>query len=427
MKQVLLNIIDFRYCIGKQQIWLYAYIMTFFCYAATTSLTDPLLALSIVIFTIAPLQPAFLMFVFYLLWEYVTTFSFGVTAVMLMQMIMLAKFIIQGKLLPSCFTYKQVKAKRLQMSLFFYISFTAFLSFVFYHSTTGIGYVFKVLITFYSITFLKSDNSFFCYLKSITHVLMFSALIATIYGTTHETGLERWIHGMGGSVIQLYGTLGTTRMALFYLVGIVYFLYFQNNKKIKLIGLAVFIVLTLMTVSLTAVVLLCIVMLVYLISHGKVKKIIQYSVLSILLIISTYPIWSTFSFVLPVLDRIEYSTDAMEQGDTNAALSGREDLKNFYVQQFENSRIGTKVLGLPNTPMEVTGFDMNSHNTYIDILFYFGYIGLILLFIFQFEQFKLMKSSMYFYPLITLKLIILIGASSVSIMSATYFFFLLFI
>ena len=426
MKSSLLELLNFRYCIGNQQLWLYAYILTFLCYALTTNFSDPLIALSIFIFTIAPLYPAFLMFVFYLLWENVTIFSFGVTAIMLMQIIMFFKLVLHGIFFQTYFTQKQVKAKRMQIILLIYIGFVAFFSFACNGNTTAISFIFKVLITFYSITFLKSDNSFFCYLKSITQVLMFSALIATIYGTTHETGLERWIHGMGGSVIQLYGTLGTTRMALFYLVGIVHFLYFQNIKIIKLIGLAVFIVLTLMTVSLTAVVLLCIVILVYLISQGKVKKIIQYSVLSIILIISTYPIWSTFSFVLPILDRIEYSSDAMEQGDTNAALSGREDLKNFYVKQFENGSIGTKVLGNLKTPMEVTGFDMNSHNTYIDILFYFGYLGLFLLFLFQFKQFKLMKGSMYFYPLITLKLIILIGASSVSIMTVTYFFFLLF-
>ena len=233
MKSSLLELLNFRYCIGNQQLWLYAYILTFLCYALTTNFSDPLIALSIFIFTIAPLYPAFLMFVFYLLWENVTIFSFGVTAIMLMQIIMFFKLVLHGIFFQTYFTQKQVKAKRMQIILLIYIGFVAFFSFACNGNTTAISFIFKVLITFYSITFLKSDNSFFCYLKSITQVLMFSALIATIYGTTHETGLERWIHGMGGSVIQLYGTLGTTRMALFYLVGIVHFLYFQN---IKIIG-----------------------------------------------------------------------------------------------------------------------------------------------------------------------------------------------
>ena len=427
MKHVLLDFIDFRYCIGKQQIWLYAYMLTFLGYAATSAFADPLLALSILIFMISPLFPAFLMFVFYLLWEYVTTFSFGVTAVMLMQVIMLAKFIIQRNFLPTCLTYKQAKAKRLQMYLLLYICFIAFISFVFYHSTTGIGYIFKVLITFYSISFLKSEKCFFQYLKSITHILALSALVATIYGTTHETGLERWIHGMGGYVTQLYGTLGTTRMALFYLVGIIHFLYFQENKITKYGGLILFIILTLMTVSLTAVALLCFVMLIYMLSRGKIHTIVLRLSLSVILIISTFPIWSTFSFVQPVIDRIEYSSDAIEQGDTNAALTGREELKKYYLKQFEESDVPTKVLGNFRTTIETTGFNMNSHNTYIDILFYFGILGLFLLFIYQFKRYHIMKETQYFYPLISLKLLILIGASSVSIMSATYFFFLLFI
>ena len=182
-----------------------------------------------------------------------------------------------------------------------------------------------------------------------------------------------------------------------------------------------------MTVSLTAVALLCFVMLIYMLSRGKIHTIVLRLSLSVILIISTFPIWSTFSFVQPVIDRIEYSSDAIEQGDTNAALTGREELKKYYLKQFEESDGPTKVLGNFRTTIETTGFNMNSHNTYIDILFYFGILGLFLLFIYQFKRYHIMKETQYFYPLISLKLLILIGASSVSIMSATYFFFLLFI
>ena len=117
------------------------------------------------------------------------------------------------------------------------------------------------------------------------------------------------------------------------------------------------------------------------------------------------------------------SADLIVNDKINAALTGREELKKYYLKQFEESDVPTKVLGNFRTTIETTGFNMNSHNTYIDILFYFGILGLFLLFIYQFKRYHIMKETQYFYPLISLKLLILIGASSVSIMSATFLFF----
>lgn len=421
------ELIDFKYFLGTKQIWLYAYVAVYLLYALTSGIRDPLLAVSIIIFAFAPLRPAFLMFVFYLLWEYVTTFSFGLTAVLTMQVIMIIKIFVQGKGVFKSKTLLQKKALSLQTALLIYIAIMGLASFVLYQGFTGIGFIFKIVATFYVISFMDDEDSASRAIQSMFHILMISSLVATIYGFFHKTGVERWIAEMGDYVTQFYGTVGTTRMALFYLVGMAYFLYYVKNVVLKYAGLLLFTVLVLMTVSLTALILYVVVVLIYIYSLGKLRKGLLYLLIVAVLAVASFPIWSSSSYVKPLLYRISYSMDSYEQGDVNAALSGRENLAEYYTNAFEESNMATKILGNARSAMSATGNDMNSHNTYIDILFFFGILGLVLLALYQIKKVRLIWGQSYFFPLLSLKVIFLLGAASVSIMSSTYFIFLIFI
>lgn len=427
MRTAILELLRFDLLSKSEHKWLYAYMLLFVPYAFTSELVDPLLALSITVFAAAPLNPAFLIFVFYILWEYVTTFSFGVTVVLIMQVIMVCKLVINRALFKQYTNTTYRKIRKLFLFLVCYMFAIGMASFALGNGFTGLGFFFKVTIVSYVLTYHVSDRSFDKLLKSILQVLMISSLLATIYGMNHELEVDRWISGMGGYVTQIQGTLGTTRMALFYLTSIVFFVYYVKNPIVKSVGVICFTALTFLTVSLTAMVLLVVLFAIYMFSIGKIYKTIIYSIICVTIAISTFPIWSKMEIIQPIIFRTTYSLEAYMSGDSNKATSNREDLGEFYIKSWEKSDPIIQLFGNANTAVSVTSNDKNSHNTYLDILFYFGVLGLVLLVVYQAKRLWLSRHTVYFYPYFTVKVLFILGAASVSIMSATYYMFIIFI
>lgn len=422
-----LSLFDFRYVVGSKQSWLFAYMFVYFIYALTTGMEDPLLAVSILIFALAPLKPAFLMFVFYLLWEYVTTFSSGVTVVLIMQLLMVAKMFLQKGFFRGSVGKIHRQSILLQNGLLFYMVIIGIASFLVSRSMTGLSFIFKVLITYYSISYLYDARSFDKLLRAILQILMFSALIATIYGYFHDTALDRWISDMYSTVSQLYGTLGTTRMAFFYLTSVAFFLYYVENRIVQAIGIVLFTVLILMTVSLTAIGLYVMVIGIYMQSKRSILNKVKWGIALFLVVVMTFPIWSKFETIKPIMYRIETSAYLYKTGDIDAATTGRSDLQEIYLSDLKNENALTTIFGNAQTAISLTDTEKYSHNTYIDILFFFGILGLLLLALYQGKKFLLIRGQPYFYPLLTVKAILLVGASTVSVMTASYFVILIFI
>ena len=125
--------------------------------------------------------------------------------------------------------------------------------------------------------------------------------------------------------------------------------------------------------------------------------------------------------------RITFSAEAYESGDISKATTGREEIQENYMKKLDDSSPFTIFFGNAESAMSSIGSDINSHNTYIDILFFFGILGIILLVLYQGKKILLVRGQSYFYPLLSLKAILLLGAASVSVMSASYFMVLIFI
>lgn len=423
--KTLISLLDFRYFLGRKQIFLYLFMLIYLVYAMTTGQRDLLLALSIIVFAISPLKHSFLMFVFYFLWENVTVFSFGLSGVMIMLVLMVVKIFIQHGGIFKLRNKLMKKSVTLQTGLLIYIVIMGVISFFVSGSTTGLNFVFKVLATFYAISYLYSDKAYDNLIKAILQILMISVVIATIYGFYHDTSVARWISGMGGAVNQLYGTMGTTRMGFFYLTSVTYFLYYVNNVVVKTGGIVLFSLLALMTVSLTITLLYFIVIGIYMHSKGSFMTFMIRCGALLLVSALTFPFWSKLDPVQPVIYRMEYSTDAYEAGDINAATTSRYDIQKEYTSKM-NDPIKI-IFGNARSSMSATGLEHNTHNTYLDIVFYFGIIGLVLFTIYQWNKFLLLRGRSYFYPLLTIKAMLLIGALTVSVMTSTYFMFLIFI
>ena len=427
MKNEVLNLLRFNMLSEGEHKWLYAYMLLFIPYAFTSGFVDPLLALGLVIFVAAPLSPSFLIFVFYMLWEFVTTFSFGVTVVLLMQLIMVGKLVVNRALFKQFagITYRKVRS--LFLFLFGYMLVVGMISFILGNGLTGLGFFFKVTIVSYVLTYYVSDSSFDKLLKNVLQVLMISSILATIYGMTHELVVERWVSEMGGYINQIKGTLGTTRMAFFYLTSIIFFLYYVTHPIVKYLGLICFTALTLMNVSLTAMALLLVIFFIYFFSIGQIYKAVLYTMVSVAIAIVTFPLWSRMDLVQPIIFRTMSSFKAIMNGDVNTATSNREDLGDFYIKSWENSNPLIQMFGNANTATSVTSNDAYSHNTYLDILFFFGVVGIILLMIYQARRLWLSRHSIYFYPYLTIKVLFILGSASVSVMSATYYVFMIFL
>jgi hypothetical protein len=423
----LVELIDFRYILGKKQRWLDVYILVYLLYAFTTGLEDPLLATSMGIFIFAPLLPSFLMFVFFLLWEDVTVFSFGLTSIMVMQIIMVAKIIIANKLYVSKRNKLQSKLYSIQTLLTIYVCIMGILSYIVGDGLTGLGLVFKLLISFYIISFVNSDHVFETLLKSMLHVLMISAIVATVYGLFHDTGVDRWIAELGHTSNQLSGTVGTTRMALFYLVAVSFFLYYVKNTLVRYWGVISFCVLIIMTISLTAIILTLMVFLVYMFSLDKINKSLIGVTLFLFAGLVSFPIWSQLDVVKPVVYRATDALYAYESGDVNLAVSGRQKLSENYMKNWSESSMSNKYFGYAKSARSVTGIFKFSHNTYIDMLFYFGLMGVLFFAILLLIKLKSLRYKPYFFPLLTMKMVYIVGSATVSIMTTAYYFIIIFI
>lgn len=407
-------------------MWLYVYILVYLIYAFTTGLEDPLLALSMGIFIFAPLLPSFLMFVFFLLWEDVTVFSFGLTTIMIMQIIMVAKIMIANKLYVNKRSKLQSKLYSIQILLTIYVCIMGILSFIVGDGLTGLGLVFKLLISFYIISFVNSDQGFETLLKSILHVLMISSVIATVYGMFHDTSLDRWIAELGDTVNQLYGTVGTTRMGFFYLISLTFFLFYIKNPLARYLGIVSFCILIIMTISLTAIILALMVFLIYIFSLGKINKSLIGVAVFLLIGLASFPLWSQLEFVKPVVFRATDALYSLGHGDVNTAVTGRQELGETYMMEWSESSVLNKIWGNAKTSRSVTGEFRFSHNTYIDMLFYFGVIGVMIFAIVLLVKLKLLRYKPYFFPLLTMKLIYIVGSATVSIMTSAYYFFIVF-
>lgn len=429
MYKAFLELFDLSYILEnkKDLILFYLYMTVHLVYSINVLPPDIPLAISLIIFLIASTKGSFFMFVFYLLWEYVTTFTFGVPLVLLLQILLVLKLFVSGSFSPKQITPLQSRYRNLQYVLVFVLLIYGFFSFLLTSGFTGIGLVFKGLIAIFAVNYLSEDDKGELFFKAVFHILMISTVIATVYGFFNDTALERWISGLGDSFSQLYGTLGTTRMGIFYVLSCSFFLFYVENRIVKYLGLVAFVVLTILTISITAILLLLGAVGIYLLSIGRFAKIVRLSFMLVLVSVLTFPLWSKISFVEPIVYRFAYSIDAYKSGDMNSATTGREDLSDFYLDKIEDSSFSEKLFGFSVTAAYQTGGTDNSHNSFIDMLYYCGYVGVLLFILYEIKKIRMLKSKPYFFKYLSLKAIIIVGALSVSIMTSTYFCFLSFI
>lgn len=421
------EIIDFSYYLfsKKERKLLLAFLLSYLVFALNVIPVDIPLGIALLVFVIAPLKLEFVLFTFYTLFEYVSVFSFGVTLNLIIQLIFVAKAIRYISSTPNLFRYKGGGLK-----LFFvcYWLIYGICGMFFYKGFTGFSVGLRMLLVCLAIPCLQNADTRYNFWKMIFHIMYIATAVSVIYGIFNDTSLERYISGMQGSYAsQLYGSLGTSRLGMFTAASIIYPLYYVTNRYAKLLLILTMVVSTFMTVSITAIGALGIVFAVYFLSMGKIRKVFVYSSMAMLILIATYGFWSKLSFVQPVIYRIEFSMVAAEAGDMNVATTGREDLKDYYLNSFYARNLIEKTIGTFNSDTLDPAVGTYAHNSYIDMLSYIGVLGILLIFLYSYKNVRLFINTESFYPVLTLKLIMVVVAYTVSIFTSLYWTWFLFL
>ena len=377
------------------------------------------------LFVLSSTRLCFFMFVFYTLWDEVSVFSFGITCSLIFSCVLLGKILFLDRQFKKLIHHKLFAISFLWM---IYILIYGVFSHLSGNGFTGINIFFKSVFLIYALLFINNEESSYVFWKTIFQITAISVLLTVIYGHFYGTALDRWISGLDDNIgSQIYGTLGTTRTGIFTVISIVYSLYFIKNRTLKIAFSFLYSAITLMTISLTAFSLMIIIYIIYFYHIGYLK---MRNIVLFLLVLSTslyisYPFISQIDVVKPVLARVENAVEAFSTGDVNKATSGREDLASIYINEFSSYPFCYQLLGVTRTAAvgSVGGNDMNSHNSYIDMLFYYGILGIFFLIFTSLYKLSYYRMNKCFYPILSLKLIILLAAFSVSVFSSPYFIF----
>lgn len=413
----------------KERLSLLAFISAYAIFSFNVVPVNLILLVILLIFLFSSANTCLFMFTFYTLWEYVSVIGNGITLNLILHIILFAKICLSTKRISIC------KQHNLFIISVLWALFTLSYAIIGLVSTKGFeGFHFfiKSMVVVYALSYMMNEDDTYDFWKTIFQLIAISTIFSAIYGFFYNTSLERWIVGLEGHYgSQLYGTLGTTRLGMFTVVSLVYPLYFVQDKLLKYALIITFIILTLKTISITALGLLACLFMIYLYSKRYLwaKGFFSITILVLVLILS-WPRLSHISVVRPIALRIEYSMNKIKKGNIDKATTGRSELKDFYTSKFDDLPLVNQYFGTGSSSAlkyVKNASYLNSHNSYIDMMFYWGRCGIFFLLFVTIRKVMHFRNSFCFYPIFTLKICFLIVTGSVSVFSSTFWSFFIYL
>lgn len=406
----------------KGRIYYIVYLITFFLFSLQIIPNDILLAVAVLAFSVAPLDVSTYLFMFLLPWSEVCKFSFGITLSLIITCIYVFKLI---------FINKYIKLKKVDFAIIAYLALMAGLNLIWYSSLNGLSMLLYYIIAsqiFYDYIMNQAKEKTFY--KWSLFCISISVLFASVYGFSAGTSVPRWIGGIG-FVMQLYGTLGTTRFGLYICLCIIFALFYISKVWLKILVCAVCTVGIFSTVSITAVLLMIIVYLYYFLFYLNSiplhKKLIFLAVIGFvfLLLAISWKYLIEISFLRPIFIRIDGAIDSLKLGDLNSVTTGREQLGDVYLQNFNNGSLINRIFGFATYAVE--GAANYSHNSYIDMLNYCGIVGSALFIWLQIQRFIQYLKTSGITPAYIIKIIVILTGATVSVFSSQYWQILFFL
>ena len=398
--------------LNKLGLYFWVYVGIFAVFSINIIPRDILIALALIVFFSAPLEITSYIYIFSLPWMYVAKFSFGLTLSLMQSVLFVGKII---------WSRKKIKARPYELFYLIFLIACGLMNFINAKSLTGLSFCFYFIISNYYVHEYfaedeKRDMFWRCSLFSVVVSCFFSA----VYGFVNHTSVARWIRGMGYAS-QLYGAMGTTRFGIYLCIGILFALFYIEKKPIKITVSVLLSLAVISTISMTAIAIMVALYALYFLTKGRMStKKLSIFLLLLVLIGLSYMFWgriSQISFIRPVALRVEQIVQQVKLGDLSAATSGRTSLSEDYLLKFENASLFQKVFGSFDLSYEGTSY---SHNSYIDMLNYFGVFGVFATILFQIRRWLLFKNHQEIKIYFLLKFIIISSAATVSIFSAQY-------
>lgn len=389
-----------------------AYAVAFLLFSLRILPANIAVAAMIVIFTIAPNEIVPFLYFFSLPWAYVAKFSFGITLSLVQSTIYVVRILI---------SYPKIVLSKAEILIMLFLVGSGVLGFLLTNKLTEIGYIMYYFIACHLFhTYLMDQSKRSGFIQWMLLSIMISLAIATIYGYVYDTAHARWIRGMGYSN-QLYGTMGTSRFGLYLCLALVYPLYYEKNKTVRIIMVVVISALVIATISLTAILLYCVTLAYYfLTSSPKPLRVLAIISCVIILMVFGSVFWnriSNISFIKPLATRIELAVNNLLLGDLNAATTGRGDLSDKYVEVFRNGTVLEKMFGRHEVKEDNVSY---SHNSYLDMLNCIGIVGSVLLLYLQIHRIGYYLTCAEKWQLLLIKLLMLSGGATFSVFSAQY-------
>lgn len=376
------------------------------------------------IFCLSSINTEIVILLVLLPWERMLTLPGIGALVTILQIIMVLKG-IQNKYF--------INLDLLEVSLIFYWGIIGIISFIISNSIEGISLCILLILVFSISKKIFTDTDL---LNNGLKYSIISFILSIGYAVIHMNFGKRWIDGIGYvSVFQ--GVLKSNELA--YYCALILFLICVSDlsMKKKIIFISIVSVALVATVSFTGIILgfisIIYTVLFDMLSYGNKEKFRisnRQKILFIFGILIIAIIIINISIGRVLIARIGNTIHDLLIGNTDKATSGREELRLLYMEEFNklpifNKFFGTSIMG--RQYMLKSGFEsiLYPHNSFIELLFYSGYVGIIFLILVVFKRFiTLYKSNKYNGKILAgIKIITIIEGLSVTMSGYSFWLF----
>jgi|LGOV01.1.fsa_nt_gb hypothetical protein len=328
---------------------------------------------------------------------------------------------------------ERITYNKIDLLLISYLLVYGLCSIVFHRNFSGLGLVFSTIVIAYIFSNILGTN-FKKYWQSIFKVTILSLLYAILYGVIFQRVGVRWVDGIG-SVALFRGVLESNETAFYLNIGLLFLFASKIELKAKVIISIIFYYFLLMTVSLTGIATACIILfysyVVDIFSVSNKRKSTLSKLIFGVLILSVFGIFLGLDIAEPIISRIQNVLGNIASQDYDSAFSDRSYLSRVYLDNFSSLDLKNRLFGmlvvardylvLTSEPVQY------SHNSFIDLLFYVGIFGEVIIFAYLFYKMLIYKHYKYYKVFLGLKIIVLISGFTISMLGYDFFVFWLLI
>lgn len=306
--------------------------------------------------------------------------------------------------------------------LFFIIlSFYVLLSILLYGDISVVRPLLSAIILFtVRMYFVKTKDELI--IRELLKYFSTSVIISVLYGYFHQSfAVDRFVGIHSPNYMGLYLNLSLVIVLLTDIV----------REKYKYIIVIYLFVALLLTKSTSALVISTFILFLFIITsvykhRDKINMKITFAIPILIALIITVTYIFNMNIQIGAIERVLNRSDLGNSFDINMITNQRATLWEIYFNKYLEFGTLKNLFGSAVfSPMEYTNLSAGSHNTYIDILWFVGAFGLLVLLYILYLNILDYKSSKYFKSLLFIKLVFLINMFSMSLLSSRFFYILL--